>query len=123
VCLIFTPQIPVGDSATISSKAVETALAASIGAANGDNVVIMPTGYRVIGAHSCNPTGTTVGLHFEDSDNLAHVHVGSRSGEAEHFAAVLANRYHPTSDSLVALSASKANQQSIEERVEIAQKW
>jgi hypothetical protein len=102
---------------------VETALAASIGSAMDDGIVIMPTGYTVVGSHSCNPTGTAVGLHFADSDNLAHVHVGARSDTPEHFAAVLANRYHPTNDSPIALSASKNDQQSLEDRVEIAQKW
>ena len=99
-------------------------MAASIGSSVDDGVVITPTGYTVIGSHSCNPTGVAVGLHFEDSDNLAHVHVGTKSGEAEHFAAVLSSRYHSEGDFPVAISASKAaTQQSVEERVEIAQKW
>ena len=78
----MTIEVPVGGNATVSSKVVDKALAASIGSAAGENVVIMPTAYRVIGAHCCNPTGASIGLHIDGAET-PHVHVGARSGDAE----------------------------------------
>lgn len=118
----MTMEIPIGEKATITSDVVRRSLAASIGAPLGENVVISPTSYRIIGSHCCNPTGASIGLHINGTEK-PHAHLGARGGEPAFYSAVLSNRYHPTGDFEVPITAARNDNESLEARVQIAQKW
>ena len=118
----MTVEVPVNGEAVISSKAIDKALATSVGA-KGDEVVVMPTGFQIIGAHCCNPTGASVGLKISGAVE-PHLHIGSQAGdEGEHFSAVLSSRYHPVGDFKIARKSVETDQADLAARVEIAQKW
>ena len=119
----MTVEVPIDGSATISSKAINRALATSVGSKSGDEVVVMPTGFQIIGAHCCNPTGSAVGLKISGAVE-PHLHIGSKAGdEGEHFSAVISSRFHPVGDFKVARKSAETDQEDLAARVEIAQKW
>ena len=117
----MTVEIPVGGRATISGKSIDGALASTIGK-KIDETVVIPTGFKIIGAHCCNPTGTAVGLRISGA-NEPHVHISARAGEAETFSAVISSRYHPVGDFVVSRKGEAIDEEKLATRVEIAQKW
>ena len=81
----------------------------------------MPTGFQIIGAHCCNPSGAAV--VSEIGAETPHVHFGANASDPEHFSAVISSRFHPVGDFVVARKSTEKDQDTLASRIEIAQKW